>query len=134
MVKVRCGKCPTPQWGDEIVYSAWRHAVARKDGDLVFLTDDKTIVDNIRQTNTIFCAQRQAVKKIVDEEDLVKANIASFGDDIGKVTNRITAMFDLQAQFDQDSEEYSILDYRIKSGQLFQQNAINLVAPCSNAR
>lgn len=96
-----------------------------KDGDLVFLTDDKTIVDNIRQTNTIFCAQRQAVKKVVDEEDLVKANIASFGDDIGKVTNRITAMFDLQAQFDQDSDEYSILDYRIKSGQLFQQNAID---------
>lgn len=82
------------------------------------MTDDKTIVDNIRQTNTIFCAQRQAAKKVVDEEDLVKANIASFGDDIGKVTNRITAMFDLQAQFELGSEEYEILDYRIKCGQL----------------
>ena len=92
---------------------------------MVFLTDDKTIVENIRPTNTIFCAQRQAVKKIVEEEDLVKANIASFGDDIGKVTNRITAMFDLQAQFEPGSKEYEVLDYRIKSGQLFQQNAID---------
>lgn len=84
----------------------------------MFLTDNRILVDNIRPTYTIFCAQRSAQKKVVEEDDLVKANIASFGDDIGKVTNRITAMFDLQAQYEPGSEEYEILDYRIKCGQL----------------
>lgn len=34
-------------------------------------------------------------------------------------------MFDVQAQYDKDSPEYQELDYRIKCGQLFQQNAID---------
>ena len=34
-------------------------------------------------------------------------------------------MFDVQAQFEKGSPEYEILDYRIKCGQLFQQNSID---------
>lgn len=34
-------------------------------------------------------------------------------------------MFDVQAQFEPGSPEYEELDYRIKCGQLFQQNAID---------
>ena len=70
------------------------------------------------------CAQRKASKCVPTEEDLIKANINSFGDDIGKITNRVTSMFDVIAQFDKDSEEYKILDYRIKCGELFQQNSM----------
>ncbi|MBQ5390093.1 MAG: hypothetical protein IIU58_04220, partial [Clostridia bacterium] len=51
--------------------------------------------------------------------------IDSFGDDIGKTTNWITSMFEVQAQFSKDSPEYRELDYRIMCGQLFQQNAID---------
>ena len=71
------------------------------------------------------CVQRKAKKKIVQEEDFIRANIDSFGDDIGKTTNRITTMFEVQARYPENSEEYKILDYRIKCGQLFQQNAID---------
>jgi len=81
-------------------------------------------VDNVRETPTIFCVQRKGEKKEVSEDDLVRANIASFGDDIGRTTNWITSMFDVQANFSVDSEEYRVLDYRIKCGQLFQQNCI----------
>ena len=102
---------------------------ADKDGDLLFITDNRVLVENVRETPSIFCAQRQAQKKVVAEDDLIRANIASFGDDIGKVTNRITAMFDLQACFEPGSEEFEILDYRIKCGQLFQQNAIDIGRP-----
>lgn len=98
---------------------------ADKDGDLIFLTDNKILVENIQPTQAIFCVQRKGVKKIVTEQDLIQANIASFGDDIGKITNRVTSMFDVRAQFPEDSEEYKILSYRIMSGQLFQQNAID---------
>lgn len=99
--------------------------VARKDGDLIFLTDNKVLVENIRPTPTIFCVQRKGAKIDVSESDLIRSNIASFGDDIGRTTNWITSMFEVQAQFSPDSEEYRVLDYRIKCGQLYQQNAID---------
>lgn len=98
---------------------------ADKDGDLVMLTDNAVLVDNIRNEPTIFCAQRKAAKTEVNEDDLIRANIASFGDDIGRTTNWITSMFDVQAQFDPSSEEYKMLDYRIKCGQLYQQDCID---------
>ena len=65
------------------------------------------------------CAQRKAPKKVVTEEDLITANLNSFGDDIGAITNRVTAMFDVMSYFKADSEEYQILEYRIKCGQLW---------------
>ena len=96
-----------------------------KDGDLVMLTDNPVLVNNIRPLPTIMCAQRNANKIIVTEESLIKSNIDSFGDDIGKTTNRITSMFDVQSQFEPGSEEYKVLEYRIMCGQLYQQNAID---------
>ncbi len=98
---------------------------ADKDGDLIFLTDNRVLVENIRPTPTIFCVQRKGAKIDVSEDDLIRSNIASFGDDIGRTTNWITSMFDVQAQFAPDSAEYKTLDYRIKCGQLYQQNAID---------
>lgn len=55
----------------------------------------------------------------------MKSNISSFGNAVGEVTNRITSMFEVQARFPKDSREYRVLDYRIKCGQLYQQNAID---------
>lgn len=98
---------------------------ADKDGDLVMLTDNRVLVDNLKELPAIMCVQRRAKKKIVSEADAVAANIASFGDEIGKTTNWITSMFEVQSRFDKDSKEYKTLEYRIMSGQLFQQNAID---------
>lgn len=70
------------------------------------------------------CAQRKAQKKIVTEEDAIQANIDSFGNEIGKITNRATSMYEVQSHFEPGSREYEELDYRIKSSQLFQQNAM----------
>lgn len=112
------------------LFNAWdtaAHALngMDKDGDLVMLTDNAVLVDNLKELPALMCVQRKAQKKIVSEEDAIQSNIDSFGDDIGKTTNWITSMFDVQAQFDKDSDEYRELDYRIKCGQLFQQNAID---------
>ncbi len=93
-----------------------------KDGDLIFLTDNEVILDGIRKLPTIFCGQKSATKIEPSEDDLVRSNIASFGDDIGRITNYITSMYDVQAQFEPDSEEYKVLDYRIKCGQKLQQD------------
>lgn len=96
-----------------------------KDGDLIMLTDNDVLVRNLKELPALMCIQRKATKKLVSEEDSIQSNIDSFGDDIGKVTNWITSMFDVQAQFEKGSPEYEELDYRIKCGQLFQQNAID---------
>lgn len=112
------------------IFNSWdtsAHALngMDKDGDLVLLTDNEVLIRNHVQLPTIMCEQRNAAKTLVDEEKLIRANIDSFGDDIGKITNRVTTMYDVQAQFEPDNEEYQTLDYRIKCGQLFQQNSID---------
>lgn len=97
---------------------------ADKDGDMYLLTDNKVLVENTLNLPAIMCVQRKAAKKVIEESDLILANKNSFGDEIGKTTNRATTMFDIQAQFSPDSDEYRVLDYRIKCSQLYQQNAI----------
>ncbi|HIT54484.1 MAG TPA: hypothetical protein IAD07_11160 [Candidatus Fimivicinus intestinavium] len=112
------------------VFNAWdtaAHALngLDKDSDSCLLTDNPILVENTREEPAILCVQRQAEKKAVTQEDLIQSNINSFGDEIGAITNRITSMFEAQARFAPGSEEYQTLDYRIKCGQLFQQNAID---------
>lgn len=89
------------------------------------LTDNPVIVQHVRPTRTIFCVQRNAEKVVPTEDVLIKSNLASFGDDIGKTTNKVTAMYDVQSLFEPGSLEYETLEYRIMSGQLYQQNCID---------
>ena len=98
---------------------------ADKDGDLVFTTDNRILVERHKQLPALMCAQRNATKCVPSEEDIIRSNIASFGDDIGKITNHITSMFDVIAQYEVGSDEYNVLDYRIKCGQKFQQDSID---------
>lgn len=95
------------------------------DGDLVMLTDNRILVERHIETPTLMCAQRRANEKIVTEEDVIRSNIESFGNDIGKTTNWITSMFEVQSHFDVGSPEYKELEYRIRCGQLYQQNVID---------
>ena len=90
----------------------------------MFLTDNNVLVENIRPTLTLMCAQKSAQKKIVTEADLIQSNIDGFGNDVGKVTNYITSMYDVQAQFEPGSIEYETLAYRIQAGQQAQQNSM----------
>ena len=118
--------------GTHTIMNAWDSTCqalngADFDGDLIMITDNRILVDNIRPTKTIFCVQRKAEKRAVTESDLIASNVASFGDDIGRTTNWITSMFDVQSRFPEDSVEYKTLEYRIMCGQLYQQNCIDKV-------
>ena len=95
------------------------------DGDLMMLTDNPVLVRNYRELPTIMCVQRKAKKIVPTEEDIVNSNIASFGNEIGQVTNRTTSMYDVRSHFSPDSDEYKVLSYRIMCGQLIQQNVID---------
>ena len=95
------------------------------DGDILYITDDPVILEVAPHLKTLYCAQKSAQKKIIAEEDLIQSNIAGFGNEVGKVTNRVTSMYDVQAQFAPGSAEYEALAYRIRSGQQYQQNTID---------
>lgn len=112
------------------IFNAWDTAAAALngcdfDGDLVMLTDNKVLVNKLKPLPTLMCAQRRATKKISSEEDFIRSNIESFGNDIGQTTNWITSMFEARAEFPKNSKEYEVLSYRIRCGQLYQQNAID---------
>lgn len=100
---------------------------ADADGDTSMTTDNEIIRRKTLNSKTIMCMQRKGNKIVPTEKDMIHANKLGFNDDIGTVTNRITSMMDVQAQFSKDSEEYNILDYRIKCGQLLQQNSIDRI-------
>lgn len=95
------------------------------DGDLVMLTDNEVLVNKLQPQPALMCVQRKADKKISGEDDFVRSNIESFGNDIGKTTNWITSMYEVRAGFPMDSKEYKELSYRIRCGQLYQQNTID---------
>jgi len=95
------------------------------DGDLCMLTDNHVLVSKHQYRPTLMCMQRRATKCIPKEEDFIRSNIESFGNDIGQTTNWITSMFEVQSRFEKGSPEYEMLGYRIKCGQHYQQNAID---------
>lgn len=112
------------------IFNAWDTATAALngmdfDGDLVMLTDNHVLVSKLKPQPALMCIQRKADKKLPCEEDFIQSNIESFGNDIGQTTNWITSMFEVRAGFPEDSKEYKELSYRIKCGQLYQQNAID---------
>lgn len=96
-----------------------------KDGDAVINTSFSLLIENTKELPAIVCVQRKAPKCIPTEDDIMQSNINSFGNAVGEVTNKITSMFEVQARYEKDSREYRTLDYRIKCGQLYQQNAID---------
>lgn len=112
------------------IFNSWDTAAAALngmdfDGDLVMLTDNNVLVRKLSPQPALICAQRKADKKVSTEEDFIRSNIESFGNDIGQTTNWITSMFEVQSHFKKDSREYKTLAYRIRCGQLYQQNAID---------
>mgnify|MGYP003177956935 FL=1 len=95
------------------------------DGDLLFTTNNVSLIR--RQTNlpALNCIQTKAPKKVVKEEDIIASNKAGFGSKIGSITNKITQMTSLMANYAPNSKEYETLRYRTQCGQALQQREID---------
>ena len=87
-------------------------------------TDNPTILGAIRETDAIFCVQKDAVKKVCTEQDLIQSNKNGFGDEIGVTTNHITSMFDVLANFEEDSAEYKEVMNRIMCCLLYTSRCV----------
>lgn len=95
------------------------------DGDQVLTTDSSIIINGVQELPAIVCQQQSSVAKVINEKDLVKANKAAKGDDIGSITNRATALYDLLPDFLPESREYSETMNRIRRCQKLQQDSID---------
>lgn len=95
------------------------------DGDLLFTTNNASLIR--RQTNlpALNCIQTNAPKKVVKEDDIIASNKAGFGSKIGSITNKITQMTSLMANYTPNSKEYETLRYRTQCGQALQQREID---------
>ena len=95
------------------------------DGDLLFTTDSTPLLKNQKNLPALNCIQYNASKKVVTEADVIKANKDGFGSKIGSITNRITAITSLMANYEPGSVEYETLRYRTQCGQALQQEEID---------
>ena len=95
------------------------------DGDLLFTTDNEVLLRNHKPLPALNCIQYNANKVCVTEDDVILANKRGFGSKIGSITNRITAMTSLMANYPPESEEYQVLKYRTQCGQAQQQAEID---------
>ena len=97
------------------------------DGDLSFTTNNAVLLRRHQEMPAIVCIQRNAVKVIPTEQEIQKTNINGMGNKVGTITNRVTAMFDRQQDFEINSQEWLEIQKRILCGQLFQQDEIDKI-------
>lgn len=113
-----------------VVFNAWDSSCDALngedfDGDMNFLTDDPVLMRNYHHEKTIVCMQRKAAKSVVTDEKLVESNIATFGNEIGQITNRATELYDIRSTVDPESFLYKLISDRIMCMQHYQQCAID---------
>lgn len=114
-----------------IVFNAWDTTMAAMngedfDGDINFTTSNEILIKGIYDLPTIFCEGKNS-KKISNptKEDFMKAIKDGFGNKVGSVTNFGSSCYDKISLFEEESEEYKELDYRIMCIQYLQQECID---------
>lgn len=114
------------------VFNAWDTTCdalngADFDSDAIITTNNPIILRNTKDKLAIICEQKSVPKVKVTEKLLKLANKNGFGEEIGTITNRVTAMFDVLASLEKDSYEYNVLMDRIICGQAYQQESIDKI-------
>lgn len=120
---------------DCIILNSWdtlriAESGADCDGDILFTTNNKILVEKHVKLPALDCQQRGAVKLKSSEitENMVAAtNARSFKSNVGAITNIGTSMLNLQANFIDSDPEYAELEYRTICIQHFQQLVIDSV-------
>ena len=120
---------------DCIILNSWdtlriAESGADCDGDILFTTNNKILVEKHIQLPALECDQRGAVKVKSSEitEDMIAAtNGRSFKSNVGAITNIGTSMLNLQANYQEGDPEYEELEYRTICIQHFQQLVIDSV-------
>ena len=95
------------------------------DSDAIITTDNPVLLRTTRTLLTVICEQNSAKKHKITESLLAKSNKNGFNNNVGIITNRCTAMFDVLAKFEKGTKEYNEMLYRITCMQGYQQEIID---------
>lgn len=95
------------------------------DSDSIYSTNNNVLLSAYKYTNAIDCVQRKGEKRIVKRSDIRKSNRLGLGNEVGVITNRVSAQIDKLALFNENTNEYKELSKRILCGQLYQQNTLD---------
>lgn len=117
---------------DCIILNSWdtlriAESGADCDGDILFTTNNRVLVEKHRQLPALDCQQRKAPKMIPTEDNIAASNKKGFKNKVGSITNIGTSMLNLQASFPAGSKEWDELEYRTICIQHFQQLSIDSV-------
>ena len=97
------------------------------DSDILFSTNNNVLKRKHVKLPALMCIQKNTSKKIVTEKDVIVTNKAGMGNAVGSITNRVTAMKEVQSRYEKGSREYEELTYRMRCGQLYQQNCLDKI-------
>ena len=97
------------------------------DSDLLYSTNNSVLIRKHIKLPAIQCVQRNTEKIFPTEKDIIQSNLNGMGNKVGSITNRVTAMKEVQSRFSKDSKEWEIMDYRMGCGQLYQQNELDKI-------
>lgn len=97
------------------------------DSDILFSTNNDVLKNRYRKLPAIECVQRNASKMVITEAEVKKTNKNGMSNQVGAITNHVTAMMEVQSHFAKDSAEYQELEYRIGCGQLYQQAELDKI-------
>ena len=120
---------------DCIILNSWdtlrtAESGADCDGDILFTTNNKILVEKHVKLPALECDQRGAVKvksSDIEESMFAASNKRSFKSNVGSITNIGTSMLNLQANYVKGDSEYNELEYRTICIQHFQQLVIDSV-------
>ncbi len=94
--------------------AAMRNGGEDFDGDLVLSTNQKEVIDGAGESIPITYERLTATKSVVNQEDIWKSDVRTFGTRIGLITNVGTTIFSMLENYDKNSPEYGILINRLK--------------------
>src|SRR5690606_21763285 len=85
------------------------------DYDILATTSNKAIINGVYEDELpVVYDPPKSTKKLVEPVDLYKADLFSFGSQIGSITNKSTSAFALLPKFKESSDEYKTLMNRLK--------------------
>jgi len=90
------------------------HGGSDVDGDLVFTSNNETLIDGCQHGNPIAYETRKVDKCIITEGRLYEADLKSFNTKIGFITNCSTTMYAMLPLYEKNSREYLEIIKRLK--------------------
>ncbi|MGM9988413.1 MAG: hypothetical protein ACI35O_14450 [Bacillaceae bacterium] len=103
-----------------IIYNVWgvdtiRHSDSDWDYDIVFTTDNETMIKGIVPNQNVITYEKQTAKpEKLTEANKLKTDLRSFDSKVGSITNYSTTFIAMLANFRKGSPQYNELITRIK--------------------